>query len=343
MPSQRDAGGAPPNKSRPNLLFLALILSGLISSCGGGGGETSGSSTQVATAGGSQSSPLTELAPEQTAIKRLNEERAKCGFGSLAPNDLLSKAALNHAEYNAWQAGALLNISLHIEVLGQPLFTGVTLFDRVAATGYPTAEVWENVNSLYWRGLTNSSRLESLNAYADDQMRGLMTMVYHLKGVMVNTNEIGMAVIERVYNNNLTRQLVVELGTQIGKPAPAQTDLMTYPCQGAVGAKSSFSPASETPNPRPGFTGQLGTPIYFRTPPGEKITFNTASVTALATGQRIGITTMTRDNDPARELGVEDGFILPDAPLTAGASYQVSANVTGGTKIYQKTFVFRPS
>lgn len=326
---------------------VAVLLAAIaLSSCGGGGGSTDSAAASQPSgstpATGAQETPAA-LSPEATAVDRLNKERLTCGFGTTTVNPLLNQAALNHAEYNAWQAASLGVISLHLEILGQPLFTGVDLFARAAHVGYPTAEIWESVSSFYWPRTTSSARLQSLQAHADEQMRSLLSMVYHTKGVLVNTTEIGTSVIERVINGNLTRQVVVELGTQTGSPAPRQTTLKTYPCQGTTAARAVFIPSNETPNPAPGFSGQMGTPIYLRVPPGRSISISNPVVRNVQTGQAVATDIMTLREDPHQQLAIEDGFILPRTPLTAGSSYRITADVVSGQSTYRVDFTFTPS
>jgi hypothetical protein len=110
----------------------ALTLA--LSACGGGGNDENQTSGGTATLAAAGVTAAPTLSPEATAIQRLNTERGNCGFGTLLPNSLLDQAALNHANYNAYQA-SLGVLAGHVEAVGQPLFTGVTLFDRALFVG----------------------------------------------------------------------------------------------------------------------------------------------------------------------------------------------------------------
>lgn len=322
----------------------ALVATALLSSCGGGGGGGSTSVSAAPATGAFQTidASLAKLSAEQLTKELLDSERDRCGFGRLRTAAGLNQAALNHAEYNAWQAAGALNISLHLEILGQPLFTGVTLFERARYVGYDFAEIWESVNSLYWRNVPTSSGLPPLQNYAQDQVGSLLTMVYHLKGMLVNTTEFGTAVIERTHNGNLTRQFVIELATPTGDRAPTQTGLKVYPCVNSQMARAIFNPRSETPNPKPGYSGVLGTPIYIRAPAGQRISLTSAALIDVATGTRIPVETMTRANDPAGELAIEDAFILPLEPLIAGRLYRANFSVNVGGQAQTGQTEFRP-
>ncbi|MES3011890.1 MAG: hypothetical protein V4738_13970 [Pseudomonadota bacterium] len=328
------------------LLPIGLVLT--LAACGGGGSggsdsTTSGTTTIATASSGGGNLSATSLSPEATAAQRLNTERGACGFGTLQPNTLLDQAALNHANYNAYQA-SLGVLAGHVEAVGQPLFTGITLFDRALAVGYPYRDLWENVTTLYWRNVTGTLNTVSLATYADERTRGLLTSVYHLKGMLVATRDVGVAVLHKQFGTTVVRDMVVELGTQLLAPVPpAQTGVLTYPCEGTQAARAVFTPSGETPNPRPGFVGDIGTPIYLRAPGSDRISITSFAVTEWATGTAVPAQAMTLANDPAQWLSLNDAFILPDAPLTANVRYRVRVSGMAGSVAYSKDFSFTPS
>ena len=319
------------------------VLTLALSACGGGGGNDTPTNGDTATfaAAGVTASPT--LSPEATAIQRLNTERGHCGFGTLLPNSLLDQAALNHANYNAYQA-SLGVLAGHVEAVGQPLFTGVTLFDRALFVGYAYRDLWENVTTLYWRNVSGTLNTVPLATYADERTRGLLTSVYHLKGMLVATRDVGVAVLHKPFGSTVVRNMVVELGTPLLAPAPpAQTGVLSYPCEGTQGAMAAFTPSGETPNPKPGFVGDIGTPIYLRAPGNERISITSFAVSEWATGRAIPAQAMTLANDPVQWLSVNDAFILPDAPLTPHLRYRVRVGGMAGSVAYSLDFSFTPS
>lgn len=339
-----------PRPGHWSALALPLVMTLALVACGGGGGDSSpapasGGTTTIAAAGSGGSSSLTAptLSPEATAMQRLNAERGACGFGTLTSNALLDQAALNHANYNAYQA-SLGIFAGHVEVLGQPLFTGVTLFDRALFVGYPYRDLWENISTLYWRNVTGPLNTVPLATYADERTRGLLTSVYHLKGMLVATREVGVAVQHQQFGTTVVRNMVIELGTQLLAPAPpVQNGVLTYPCEGTRAARAVFTPSGETPNPRPGFTGDIGTPIYLRAPVGERIGITSFAVTEWANGTPVPAQAMTLANDPAQWLSQNDAFILPNAPLVPNVRYRVRVSGTAGANAYSLDFSFTPS
>ena len=325
----------------------AVALACALAACGGGGTDnTASNGTTTIAAAGSAAAPTPSqppLGPEATAVQRLNTERGNCGFGTLLPNTLLDQAALNHANYNAYQA-SLGVLAGHVEAVGQPLFTGVTLFDRALFVGYAYRDLWENVTTLYWRNVSGPLNTVPLATYADERTRGLLTSVYHLKGMLVATRDVGVAVLHKTFGSTVVRNMVVELGTPLLAPAPpVQTGVLSYPCEGTQGAMAVFTPSGETPNPKPGFVGDIGTPIYLRAPGNDRISVTSFAVTEWATGRSIPAQTMTLANDPVQWLSVNDAFILPDAPLTANVRYRVRVSGMAGSVAYSLDFSFTPS
>ena len=73
------------------------------------------------------------FATEKIAVfNRLNDDRARCGFGKVAQNVLLDKAAQAHADYIANNKLA----PTHFQTQGKQGFTGVDPADRLTVFGY---------------------------------------------------------------------------------------------------------------------------------------------------------------------------------------------------------------
>ncbi|MES2423055.1 MAG: hypothetical protein V4562_01390 [Pseudomonadota bacterium] len=335
---------------------------GTLAACGGGGGGTTATTqTTIASTPDVPPAPAPAPAPapspapapapvpfpagspEAASIERLNDERGRCGFGTLRMDGKLNQAAFNHVNFNAYQA-SLGNWTWHIEILGQPYFTGFTLFDRALHVGYTYRELWENMTTAVWTNVTGQPNLGDMAVFADDVTRGLLTTVYHLRGMMVQTNDVGVAALHQQYGTTVVRAYVMELGAKIGETGPAaQTGVLHYPCQGTTAAKAVFKPSDEVPNPRPGHGGTLGTPIYLRAPAGETISISSQQITVLSSGAPVAAQVMTSANDPAGELGRSDAFVVPDAALTPGVTYRVRVSGMAGSIAFSKDYTFTPS
>jgi uncharacterized protein YkwD len=83
--------------------------------------------------------------PEAIAITNLlNETRQQAGLGCLQLNEALTAAAYAHATYMR------ANVELtHLEVEGQPYFTGVYFYERAIAAGYGVGASGESLYSNY--------------------------------------------------------------------------------------------------------------------------------------------------------------------------------------------------
>jgi uncharacterized protein YkwD len=131
--------------SRPSIVALAATAL-FLSACGGGGGATT---TTPSTTTADTSAPATSTrsstidptvasagyaanSPESAVYAPMNAQRVQCGFGSVAQNASLDKAAKPHANWLM-----LNNYSSHSEDPSLPNgFTGADLKSRSVAAGY---------------------------------------------------------------------------------------------------------------------------------------------------------------------------------------------------------------
>jgi hypothetical protein len=121
------------------------------------------------------------------------------------------------------------------------------------------------------------------------------------------------------------------------------SDVLTYPCQGVTEASKQVP--NEVPNPVPGrdlTTNPLGHPVLVAVRYGQTLAITSATMTNVATGAAVTLRapiTAAKDANSGQLLRNE-GFILPDAALSANTSYQVTMNGTNNGTAFSRTFTF---
>ena len=150
------------------LLACAFFLSGC--DIFGGQGQSSGLK--------SANRPEFSFVPDSDAVAYLNEYRRGSGLSGLKPNQILSQAAKNHAEYSAQN-----EYMGHDETAGRAKFSGATPADRALAVGYKSTLVLENI------------------AYKSDfkeAVDGLFSAIYHRFAFLnLSVDEVGYALASK--------------------------------------------------------------------------------------------------------------------------------------------------
>lgn len=317
----------------------------LLAACGGGGDETAaatpGDTTIPSTPADDSSMVEAILTPsyaasseEYAAYRLLNNERVRCGFGSLRQNAQLDQAAQAHAD---WMI--LNNLYSHYESASYPSgFTGVYPADRASAAGYSTTyAVGEGI--AFGSNGTKIGRGEA-------GVRELLAGVYHAIGVLQPMKDIGISVREPADVGASTVIVPTEIvtGTKDGYQLLAADAVVTYPCDGTAGV--DYALEDEEPNPVPGrnlSTQPLGHPVTVMARYGQVLVINTASMHRVSDGAEVVLRApVTGDSDPNGRLAnaPQIGYVLPDAPLQPQTSYRVSISGTNNGAAFQKTFTF---
>ncbi len=312
------------------LKLVAMASVAFLTACGGGG--SGGSSTPapaptppVSTA----SSLITTVGPATytgelaIAFNLINAERSRCAFGLLSQNAQLDTAAAAHARYVVTNSSAA---NFHVEVAGQPGFTGATVTDRVKAAGYNAGSVTE-VGALGKGG---------------NAVRILLSAPYHLAALMRSYRDIGIGMQDTtsaefpVFNADLGYQTVA---------APqllSSTDVSTYPCAGTTDVKPALF--GESPNPVPGrdlATNPIGSPIYVAVRDGNSLAITSAAMIKLSNGASVPLrAAVTAANDPHKMLASHQGFVAPDVALDPNSQYQVTVTGTNNGVAFSRTFPF---
>ena len=151
-----------------SLLACAFFLSG----CDIFGGQGQSSALKSA------KQPEFSFVPDSDAVAYLNEYRRGSGLSGLKPNQILSQAAKNHAEYSAQN-----EYMGHDEAAGRAKFSGATPADRALAVGYKSTLVLENI------------------AYKSDfreAVDGLFSAIYHRFAFLnLSVDEVGYALASK--------------------------------------------------------------------------------------------------------------------------------------------------
>ena len=150
------------------LLACAFFLSG----CDILGGQGQSSALKSA------KQPEFSFVPDSDAVAYLNEYRRGSGLSGLKPNQILSQAAKNHADYSAQN-----EYMGHDETAGRAKFSGATPADRALAVGYKSTLVLENI------------------AYKSDfkeAVDGLFAAIYHRFAFLnLSVDEVGYALASK--------------------------------------------------------------------------------------------------------------------------------------------------
>ncbi|MDD2878903.1 MAG: hypothetical protein PHQ58_00570 [Rhodoferax sp.] len=329
---------------------LPLLLSLALAACGGGGG---GDSAVVAP--GTVLPPTTVTIPTATyaagsaelgGYTVLQQARVLCGFGALRQNTRLDAAALNHARYltSISSASGTSVLSHYEDIPTDPYYTGYFPWDRTTATGYGD-QVAEILEATVWDYDTgNPPVFPALAQRGADSMRSLLNTVYHLTGAMYAGADVGFgADVQTIATGTTSRREEYRFGSLNGYQTTTinlgSGNVATYPCQGSTDIPSAFVPANESPNPFPAMTSTsqtVGPPIYLKVDAGQVLRVTSSSVSQ--NGVSVPTTVLTAANDPNRDLGANEVFVIPTIALSSNTNYQVSLSGTISGAPFSRSF-----
>ena len=342
-----------------SLKKLSIVAAAVVlTACGGGGGD-SGSVDPVPPTTNppvvDNNYPSTIIpanyadAQRADALNTLNAYRTQCGFNSLKQNSLLDVAAQGHAAYNQ-----LNKIATHFQNQNNPGFTGVTLGDRIVASGYQRNGATEIVATAYGGTLyagINSSGIEVPNSAPTGRalLNTLLSTVYHLVGAMSENNDVGVGysvsgnTVEVPNETNFYSSLVINMSNSIGTDIPVYkgSEIRTFPCDGVSGVRPIFT--SESPNPYPSrdfSVNPMGTPIYIAAPNNKKLTITEAVYKNIQTGTVLNSHIFSAENDPQKMLQTWQALIVPDLPLQSNTEYTVNIKMLVGDTASEKLIRF---
>jgi uncharacterized protein YkwD len=334
-----------------NLLRLntSLAMTLVLSACGGGGGSGSATVTSTGATSGVtvtasvpsflastiDNSVFTHSSTEpevQSAFTRLNTERSQCGFGALKQSTLLDLAAKNHAD---WQN--INNYVSHSEIAGTPGFTGVSVWDRILATGYTTNDVGE--------GLTKHTGQTTKTGLGESELRQLFLAPYHLLTLVRGWRDVGIAIRSSLDVAASVPAVVAQLDfsyiPSTGKQLPSTTDVLTYPCQGVTGTRLAL--IGESPQVEAGrnyVTNPTGQPIVIMVREGNALSITSFDVMNTQTGAAVLSKLFTSVNDRNGIVRVNESMLIPDVPLVALTQYSVNVSGLNSGVAFTRSFTF---
>lgn len=339
-------------KNKTVKFLMSLTAAAVLTACGGGGGgETSLvptpatsvvlPSASISTIVSAVSVPAFPAASEElAAFNLLNAERSRCGFGKVAEKTSLSAAALSHANWSL-----INNFYGHFESASVPTgYSGVTPKDRTLFAGYNAAEATET--------LVGSVGQPLVAGYGEISARELMSLPYHLFGMMSPYKDVGISVrsinsVTPLVANGLSKIAVYDFGVATGEDFQKVdgSTVLTYPCDGVTNI--NYRVTGEFPNPVPGRNlelNPLGHPILIMVRKGQNLAITSSSLTEIATGLPVALRPpVTASNDPNGIFGPYGnymGYVAPDVPLAKNTRYQATVNGTNNDVAFSRTFTF---
>lgn len=347
-----------------SVVALTTAMTTLVG-CGGGGGDAT---TTPAPAPTPQPAPapspaansdlVTSVTPatyssgsvELGGWTALLNARGTCGFGLLQQDSRLDAANAAHADYHAQNTQRQGSIVFdHYETAGLPGFTGVNPLDRARAKGWPltmgVGEIIDAFYAVYPSG--QASPFASSEALGREAMMQLIGTVYHLRGAMSAGRFGGVGSASLIQPGPSTTTAYFFFGALLSSdPNPQRLGIRqvaTYPCAGVQDVDPTFAPATESPNPFPTVTNPAvlyGTPIYVKVDPGQVLTLSTWSVQPSLGGAAAAVTVMTKTNDPAKEIGANEAFIVPTSALMSNTRYKVQIAGSIDSAAFTRSFEF---
>ena len=318
------------------------------SSTGGGGGGTA-----LVTSVPAPVYPSTDpYAAEKVAVfNLLNEDRARCGFGKVAQNALLDKAAQGHADYltnNRLQ-------STHFQSQNNTGYIGYDPSFRFTYVGYDKWFSSEILDQQIWGPQGNGSIYSQSEKSATNTLRSLYASIYHLQGAMRSTIDVGIG-ISKFSQNGGGVYFAKTLNIDFGIPKTSSFDgqqidvnaLAHFPCDGTTGVNPYFR--AENPDPFPNVNRDIypyGQPVYLMSAKGTTISLQSWSI-KLRGGASVPVIVFDKEADPNKILLSNEIFVVPTQRLADNSTYEVvlsgknsgmisSANPTGS---FDRSFSF---
>ena len=316
-------------------LSAAVVLA----ACGGGGDSAAATATGGTTQGVAGSQPVAGGSAAQAAeaaalaLATVNAERERCGFGTVQRQPALDTAAAWHADYLKQRMNQGM-AATHSEDPALGGFQGVSPADRALKAGYSYAALGEYLSFAPLGGSAEPG---------DALVRAMLATVYHLVGMLDGNRDVGVSVTFADQAPVPYRQAILdwETGTPRGSRPAEPGVLLTYPCSGSTGVQPYMF--GEVPDPFAGLgfaAGPgVGQPIYLRAPAGSRITLAAATLTS-AGGHAVPVQLYHATDDPQRQLGPHQAFVIPREPLEEGGRYQAQVQGTVDGVPFSRDFVF---
>jgi uncharacterized protein YkwD len=309
-------------------LTISISLMLALAGCGGGGGGTS--STPVANSPTTPAVPTTPVSTVQAAslqtaapatyaagstadvaFKKLNAFRAVQGLGPVNQNANADIAAKNHQFYvYTNQSGA----NGHVEVVGNPGFTGVDPKARLIAAGYPTTTASEVIAFGLEQGNPNATAVDNL-----------ANTVYHRAAMMYQ----GFTVVGTAGDDD-NNPLYIDFGATKAQ-INAGDYVGVYPANGQTGVFLTHS--MEAPNPfyqelemtQANMCTKTSAPVSLASEASTVLSVTTFTIAEAGQTTPLDMRLITSATSPqdTTYLGQNVAFVVGKAPFKPNTTYNV--------------------
>lgn len=335
-------------------LATMTTLAAMLAACGGGGGGGSTPTPPTTPSGPSDADLAIQTSVpnpsyavgsvELDSLNYLNTRRAACGFGLLAQNTSLDKAAAAHGNYilERYKAGQLSQYlgAPHTEVNGLSGYTGASISDRQKVAGYTSS-----ATAGYGGEVVSMGGSDSTTGF----IRALLAGPYHLIAAMGSYRDAGVKLTEHLTPNQsgYYSTFVVEMGYQ-SHPQRANS-VRTYPCDGVSDVPTALG--AEYPDPLVAHgldMTKAGPGLLVAGPFGKKLRVVAATVKPATGGTEfslgVNMIALSQDNDTyIRSWGdakMNEAVLVPHFKLAAMTRYDVNITVDVAGVQSVKTFSF---
>ena len=267
---------------------------------------------------------------ELAAFNLLNAERGRCGFGLVAQNAAIDKAAKAHADYQA------INFALdHYEIVTLVGFTGISPFDRMLDAGYLNGS-YIGADEIMSSSASHGDKV-GLGAYS---VRGLLNAPYHMDGMLGAARDIGISLQSTLYfRKTIPAFVYAQFNTSstitAGPQLQASSAVNTYPCEGTSG--TDYQLKNEEPNPVPGrdlALNPLGSSVLVAVREGNALLITSYSMTQVTNGTKVTL------RPPVNHGPTNRYFITADAPTLPNTAYKVTVSGTNNGEGFTTAFTF---
>ena len=277
---------------------------------------------------------------ELAAFNLLNQERSRCGFGTLKQNSALDTAAQNHVVWQFKNWNYIFSGLSHSEARGTNGFTGFSPGDRAIFAGYELGGIADEI-----AGTVSSTKI----GQGIRGVRQLMNAPYHMRGLLDGYRDVGVSVKNGIENGFSQIPYTITQFDLAYTPAAkgtlqSSTEVLTYPCNGTT--ETDYKLSHEIPNPVPGRDlrkNPLGGSVFVLLRYGNKLAFTSATMTQVS-GDGAGTAVTLRDPVTSANSGnafqSHQGYIVADAPLEPNTQYEVVINGTNNGTPFTRQFTF---
>ncbi|GAB2912917.1 hypothetical protein GCM10027093_59090 [Paraburkholderia jirisanensis] len=281
----------------------------------------------AATVTGTLPSPVYPAGSVQLALfTQLNQARTECGFPALQENQLLDKAAQNHAVY-----GAANGTGSDTEIQGKKDFTGVTDLARVVSVGFPS-------NVLGGGASVDVSTSTAATEAQQGLDQSMLAGIYGAASLFTPVDLIGIGAAQGTLGNGQsTPSEFMSIDVFNTATQPVSSSPITFPCEGSTNVALLNS---QQIDPAPG-TDVTGPQILVIGNSTDTIALTSGTLMS-STGTSIPLTLLDSKNDPNKLLRPFQSAayvpLLQSLSLQANTQYSVSLNGTVNGKPFSRTF-----